>query len=292
MPAAAFSRTTTMTIRLALFALLALAWPCRAADHVETAGTIVSVRGCDVGYRVYRPAAHDARSAPAVVVAHGFLRNGDYMRGWAEAIAARGLVAVTIDLCASSSPQGRHADDASDLVALRRELGIDDVVYAGVSAGGLAALIAASQDASATRAVLLLDPTNAGGQARRAASRVDVPVAALVSRPQPCNAWRNIDGALRTLDDATIVAMPHASHCDFEWPTDRLCRIACLSPDADPPAVAQARIRTAALSFLDAVASGDDRALARWKASLDELLESNEGAKHVRSTASAPPTFR
>jgi pimeloyl-ACP methyl ester carboxylesterase len=229
------------------------------------------MRDCDVGYRVFRPLA-PARGDFAVIIAHGFLRNGDYMRGWAEAIAEAGFTAVTTDLCASSSGDGRHGDNGTDLVTLRRALGLREVVYAGVSAGGLAARVAASQDGEATRGVLLLDPVNAGGQARTAASRIRAPVAALVSRPQTCNAWRNIDRALETLRDATIVSMGRVSHCDFEWPTDRFCRVACVQLRREAPPVAQARIRAAALGFVEAIGRGDAAALVQWKASLAELL--------------------
>jgi pimeloyl-ACP methyl ester carboxylesterase len=244
----------------------------RAGDVTPAASaSIASVKNCDVGYRVYR-AATTPQPMPAALIAHGFLRNGEFMRGWAEALAAAGLTAVTVDLCASSSPDGRHADNGADLVALRRTLGIRDVVYVGVSAGGLAALVAASLDRDATRGVLLLDPTNAGGQARAAAGRVSAPVAALVARPQICNAWRNIDRALETLADVTIVKMGRVSHCDFEWPTDRFCRVACVTLRVDDDAVAQARIRAAGLGFVEAVARNDPHALSQWKASLGRIL--------------------
>jgi dienelactone hydrolase len=260
---------------IALAAFVGLIATTLGASDAGTAGdddaapSFVSIRECDVHYRVFRPREGTARAgAPAVIVAHGFMRSGEFMRGWADAIAARGIVAVTVDLCASSAPNGRHADNATDLVSLRRRLGFGQVVYMGVSAGGLAALMAASQDSATTRAVLLLDPTNAGGPARSAASRVRAPVAALVARPQVCNAWRNIDDALHTLEDATIVSLGRASHCDFEWPTDRFCRVACLSLRSDPPEVARPRIHAIALGFIEAVASEDPEAMARWKAAI------------------------
>src|SRR5690606_24642025 len=172
---------------------------------VADQGSIPSVRDCEIRYRVFRPVAQP--QGPAVVIAHGILRDGDHMRGWAEALAARGFVAITVDLCAISVTGGRHADDGRDMVAVRHALGIDDVVYLGVSAGGLGALTAAAEDPKGTRGLLLLDPVNAGGQARKAAGRVVAPVAALVAKSQACNAWRNIDRALETLRDATIVSI-------------------------------------------------------------------------------------
>lgn len=239
------------------------------APETSTVGTLPSVRDCELRYRIH-PAATPAHP-PVVLIAHGFLRRGEYMAGWADAIAGAGLTAVTVDLCASAAVNGRHADNGTDLVALRRKLGVEAAVYVGVSAGGLAAMIAASLDPEATRGVLLLDPTNAGGQARRAASRVRAPVAALIAKPQICNAWRNIDPALETLPDATIVRMDSASHCDFEWPTDAFCRVACVSTGSgEAHRRAEARIRDVGLSFIEAIASGTPEALSRWKASIGE----------------------
>jgi dienelactone hydrolase len=233
---------------------------------------IPSVRGCELRFRVHHPAV--ARPGPPVVIGHGFMRDGSHMRGWAEAFAAEGLTAVTVDFCASTAADGRHADNGADLVGVRRALERDGAIYVGVSAGGLAALIAAADDPSGTRGLLLLDPTNAGGKARSAAGRVHAPAAALVAPSQVCNAWRNIDRALETLSDATIVPIERASHCDFEWPSDRFCRIACLSTaNDDERGRAQTRIRGIAVGFVRAVAEGVPAALAEWKASIGAMLD-------------------
>jgi alpha-beta hydrolase superfamily lysophospholipase len=255
-------------------AVIALLFAFVLPTHAQTpespaVGTLQSVRDCELRYRIH-PAATPG-VGPVVLIAHGFLRRGEYMAGWADAIARAGLTAVTIDLCASAAANGRHADNGADMVALRRRLGIEAAVYVGVSAGGLAAMIAASLDPDATRGVLLLDPTNAGGQARSAAARVRAPVAALVAKPQICNAWRNLDPALETLADATIVRVDSASHCDFEWPTDLFCRVACISTGSDERhRRAEARIRDVGLSFLDAIASDAPDALSRWKGEIGE----------------------
>jgi pimeloyl-ACP methyl ester carboxylesterase len=159
------------------------------------------------------------------------------------------------------------------MVALRHALGAREAVYVGVSAGGLAALIAASRDPEGTRALLLLDPVNAGGQARSAAGKVRAPVAALVAKPQVCNAWGNIEPALRSLGDAATVRVPHASHCDFEWPGDRFCRVACVATNGSAErSEAQARIRRLGVEFVAAAAHGDQAALARWRRAAGSLL--------------------
>lgn len=233
------------------------------AQPVER-GVLASVRGCEVRYAVFRPPV--ASSGAMAIVAHGFARDGSHMTGWAEAFAAAGVAAATLDLCASNTTEGRHADNAADMVALRRVLGASDAIYVGVSAGGLAALMAASLDPEATRGLLLLDPVNAGGQARSAAGKVRAPVAALVAKPQVCNAWRNIDPALQTLADATTVSVAHASHCDFEWPDDRFCRTICVATNSrNERERAQQRIRRIGVDFVRAAAGGEEALLTRWR---------------------------
>ena len=263
-----------MTLRgpLVLALVLALgAPPAAAMPPVPEEHAIESVRGCELRYRIHRPAT--PTPAPVVLIGHGFMRDGSHMRGWAEAFTQAGLTAVTLDFCASSAAEGRHADNGADLIAVRRALHEDEAIYVGVSAGGLAALFAASNDPAGTRGLLLLDPTNAGGQARSAAGRVRAPVAALVAKAQVCNAWRNIDRALATLRDATIVAIDRASHCDFEWPSDAFCRVACLATTSDDEQDrAQARIREIAIGFVRAAAGDAPGAMAGWKASLGTLL--------------------
>jgi alpha-beta hydrolase superfamily lysophospholipase len=255
---------------------LSLAFLCSAQGALAQPTTvesrsIESVRGCELRYHVHHPST--PRAAPVVLIGHGFMRDGTFMQGWADAFTDAGLTAVTVDFCASSVGDGKHADNGADLVAVRRALLQEEAIYVGVSAGGLAALIAASNDPAGTRGLLLLDPTNAGGQARRAAGRVQAPVAALVAKSQVCNAWRNIDPALQTLRDVTIVAIERASHCDFEWPSDRFCRVACLATTSDDEqARAQARIRGIAVGFVSAAADTASSAMTEWKASIGSLL--------------------
>jgi pimeloyl-ACP methyl ester carboxylesterase len=243
-------------VRLAIAAAVIASTTTAAAQLPGDARRFEAKRGCELRYRVH-PAAVESK-LPVALIAHGFLRNGEFMEGWAQAFAAVGVTAVTVDLCSSSALDGRHADNGADLVALRHALGIDEAIYVGVSAGGLAALVAAANDTQATRGLLLLDPVNAGGQARAAAGRIRVPVLALVARPQMCNAWRNIDRALETMPHATIVPIEDASHCDFEWPTDRFCRVACIATNShDERERAASRVRSLGIEFVRSVAGAD-----------------------------------
>lgn len=75
--------------------------------------------------------------------------------------------------------------------------------------------------------MLLLDPVDFGDLAESAARRAVVPALVLLARPGLCNLRRNIRHALPNLTRATVIAVDEASHCDFEWPPDGLCRAAC-----------------------------------------------------------------
>src|SRR5687768_10395524 len=120
-------RAPMRTTPVLVAALLVMASAAHAQDPPSSRGTLGSVRDCELSYRVHGPAT--GIHGPAVVIAHGFMRTGEFMTGWAEAIERAGMTAVTVDLCASAAPGGRHADNGTDLVALRRALGFESVVY-------------------------------------------------------------------------------------------------------------------------------------------------------------------
>ena len=215
-------------VRAAVLLLVAAAAP--AADPASTPaftvqrGHLQSVSGCRNDYTLHRPAGVDSKLA--VMIVPGFMRDRDRMRGWAAAIARRGMTVVTMDFCQPTAFDGRHAENARDMIAVREALGLHAVVYAGHSAGGLASLIAAAEDPAA-RGMLLLDPVDFGGLAEGAAARAFVPALVLLAKPGICNLRRSIRHALPLLPLATIVAIDGASHCDFEWPPDGLCRMLC-----------------------------------------------------------------
>jgi pimeloyl-ACP methyl ester carboxylesterase len=218
--------------RTVLLLLVAAAAPdaAPAADSASNPGFTVqrghlrSVSGCRNGYTLHRPAG--ANSKLAVMIVPGFMRDRDRMRGWAGEIANRGMPAVTMDFCQPTAFDGRHAENARDMIAVREALGLREVVYVGHSAGGLASLIAAAEDPAA-RGMLLLDPVDFGDLAEDAARRAAVPALVLLAKPGLCNLRRNIRHALPLLPLATTVAVDGASHCDFEWPPDGLCRMLC-----------------------------------------------------------------
>jgi pimeloyl-ACP methyl ester carboxylesterase len=186
------------------------------------------------------------------MIVPGFMRDRDRMRGWAGEIATRGMTAVTMDFCQPTAFDGRHAENARDMIAAREALGFEAIVYVGHSAGGLASLLAAAEDPAA-RGMLLLDPVDFGDLAEDAARRAVVPALVLLARPGLCNLRRNIRHALPNLTRATVIAVDQASHCDFEWPPDGLCRAACDIGrwGRDARLRSEREIRALGLGFLD-----------------------------------------
>lgn len=228
------------------------------AALVRTDGSALSGTGCEIGYSIVRPAGP---TRPVdVILAHGFLRSRARMSGLADALAANGIVTLTLDLCNMRPWNGAHETNADDMRRLARELGRDDVVYAGFSAGGLAALLAASRDPETAGAVVL-DLVDRDGIGARAAAGLDAPLHGLFGDPAACNADGNGRRVLETAPLAYSAIAVGASHCDFEAPTDVLCQLFC--EPADRPAQAAPRQRQRIIDWsIAAVADllGRDRA--------------------------------
>ena len=150
----------------------------------------------------------------------------------AKALAASGIETACIKLKRSTPWNGNHAENARDMIALRQALGWKKVTYAGFSAGGLSALIAASEDKACTR-LLLLDPVDHGTLGKDAAPKIRIPALALLGQPGPGNAHRNASSMLAAIPGCRIVEIPDATHCDFEARPSALChRLTGSKPDA------------------------------------------------------------
>jgi hypothetical protein len=194
--------------------------------RVRLAGRVTTVE-------VHQPRDTTA-AAGAVILVHGFLRSRATMRGHARALAAAGLVAVSAD-------QPYLVDSRSNALALRElvamvragDLGGHAVanalplVLVGFSAGGLAALLAS--DATGVVGYVGLDPYDGPTRAGREFARtLRTPALLMRGPPTACNAYGAAEGwaaALPLLVDDRL--MPDATHCDFESPTDGLCRFVC-----------------------------------------------------------------
>jgi len=191
-----------------------------------------SVTDCSsMSYRVYTPNTGDP---PVVVLGHGFARGSDVMVGWAEHLTSWGAEVLLPTLCHYNVFFGvdheMNGQNMRELVALH---GATNVVYAGHSAGGLAAIIAASQDPLAS-GVLGLDATDTDGVpgvpdliGTGYAGSVTVPAFSIMGEPSSCNAENNGLSLFRMMSDYTAVKVASADHCDFESPTDMVCAMSC-----------------------------------------------------------------
>lgn len=187
-------------------------------------GTMTGRYGCRVAYEVYRP--EQPRTGAFVVLAHGFGANLAFMRGWAERWASFGAPTAVLTFCNSTPFAGRHDRNAEDMVALARALHDGPVVYAGFSAGGLAAFLAAASDPRSA-AFLGLDPVDNGDLARAAEARLRVPSLFLFGEPSSCNAENNMLAAVPERDGVTALRVRDALHCYFQDPWQRACESVC-----------------------------------------------------------------
>lgn len=185
-----------------------------------------------------------------VILAHGFLRSADTMHHLAEAFAKKGIATACIKLKRSTPWNGNHAGNASDMIALREALGWKTVAYAGFSAGGLSALIAASQDKACTK-LLLLDPVDQGTLGKEAAPKIRIPTLAILGQPGPGNAKRNATAMLAAIPGCRIIEIAEAVHCDFEARPSAACyRLTGSKPDATRTTAVHAALLHESTRFL------------------------------------------
>jgi pimeloyl-ACP methyl ester carboxylesterase len=166
----------------------------------------------EIRYSLHAPAGP---AGQRVILAHGFLRSPRTMAHLAAALAEDGVETACIALRHSKPWAGNHAENARDMIALRQSLGWDRVAYAGFSAGGLSALVAAAEDPACTR-LLLLDPVDSGALGKASAPDVRIPALAILGQPGPGNANGNAAAMLAAIPGCRIIKIPEASHCDFE----------------------------------------------------------------------------
>jgi len=157
---------------------------------------------------------------------------------------------------------GRHDRNATDLRLLARELHDGPVLYAGYSAGGLAAFLAAAgMDAAGMAggtdrgngvvAYLGLDAVDSGGLALSRRDELSVPALFLLAEAGPCNARANILKAVPWHPGVTVLRVHGATHCHFENPTDRTCERLCGA--VEPPEASRritARIHSLATAWV------------------------------------------
>lgn len=191
---------------------------------VETDSGTASLTGCQMGYDVFAPAG--LPEAPVVVLAHGFQGNRASMAGWAEHFASWGVRVVTPDLCHASIIDTDHAQNGADLQALVVELSLGPVIYAGYSAGGLAAVVAAAAD-DTTVALLGLDMVDNADLGAGTAPGITVPAFDVVGEPSQCNTTNNGLAVFGSIAGSRALRVTEADHCDFQNPADFLCGLTC-----------------------------------------------------------------
>jgi len=237
----------------------ALAAPGPRGYSVLT-GRIDGEHGRRVDYETYlpeeaaSPGADTAGAEVMVFLAHGFMRDLASMRGWAAHWASHGVPVTVMSLRNSTWFNGRHERNAADLSLLARRLHDGPVLYAGYSAGGLAAFLASIGEAGPggrTVAYLGLDAVDSGGLAAAGRPDFSVPALFLLAEPSSCNARGNILEAIPERPDVRVQRVRHATHCHFEYPTDGACEALC--GKVKPPGVEDAivaRIRSLATAWV------------------------------------------
>jgi hypothetical protein len=210
------------------------------AENRLEIGQINGMHGCIVKYERYHP--EKPYTEAVILLAHGFKRNLSSMRGWAKHWSEMGIPVVIPSLCRSSWFKGRHSQNADDLRALREQLKIDEVIYAGFSAGGLAAYLAALED-PATLAYLGLDPVDSAKLGINSDKYLTVPALVLLAKASACNGRNNFLPIIEQLKTGDLVQFNKATHCHFEWPYDRKCALACGRSDKDSTHDRQQEIR-------------------------------------------------
>lgn len=202
---------------------------CAPASDAISPETIQTRRGT---MRFLRFTPDEGAPRHRMILAHGFMRKPATMRHLAKDLASAGVETICPEMTRSSLLAGRHAANAADLVALRESLGWDQVIYAGFSAGGLSALLAAAEDETACNSLILLDPVDHYRLGFERAHRVRLPTLALIARPGAGNAMRNAATMLDRLPDGRIISFDWAEHCDFEAEPSFIChQLTGTSPD-------------------------------------------------------------
>ena len=204
----------------------------RGSYEVEIETKAATVTGCEISYSIYRPAG--VSNPPVVVLGHGFARGPDTMTGWADHLATWGITVLLPSLCHYNVFAGvDHELNGKNMMELADYYGSEETIYAGHSAGGLAAIIAASIDTNSL-GVLGLDATdteNVPGVpdfiGQNYASGIDCVGFSIMGEPSSCNSDGNGLTLFEMMNESYVIKVDDADHCDFESPTDAICEISC-----------------------------------------------------------------
>ena len=244
---------------------------------VNSASETAQVTGCTMGMSYTSFTPQGVSNPPLLVLGHGFLRGGDKMIGWGEHYASWGVEVLVPTLCHYNPLLGvDHELNGQNMMELADMYGSSQVLYGGQSAGGLAAIIAASQDEDAL-GVVGMDATDTEGVpnvpdfiGQGYAGNISQPVFALVGEPSTCNSDNNGITMFELMENAQVLRVTSSDHCDYEKPTDWGCETLCLNSettfDDAEIGLAIARLSTAAILSI----TGDTAAQSAWT---DSALE-------------------
>lgn len=151
---------------------------------LRSSGSVSSATGCHLHYRLYLPLdmSSEASIRSLVVLGHGFLRSQEHMRDLATAIARSGVPVATLDFCNTRLWDGRHFRNGLDMIRVADALEAERRIYAGFSAGALAALVAAHVDSNSL-GIVGLDLVDAQGLGKRLAASLRRPIFGVFGDP-------------------------------------------------------------------------------------------------------------
>ncbi len=237
--------TVRSYIAIVLFLLSTLSNAAEPTAKIIPQTQVVNINGTSIEVDVYKPIGPQKGAA---ILTHGFTRSRTTMGEHAQALAVRGVLAITPDMPCTFDFRC-NASAIAGLVNLLRNTDTfssssQRVMLVGFSAGGLSSLLAA--DTPGVVGFVGLDSfdrvlSNETERAGITASRRLTTEALLLRAPaSSCNAkavaapWGS---EMKTIWRDELIAS--ASHCDFEAPSDWKCRLAC--GDTDPARQLQVR---------------------------------------------------
>jgi dienelactone hydrolase len=234
-----------LQVCLVLLAVLSTSHAAEPTVKVIPQTQVLKINGTSVEVDVYKPLGSQKGAA---ILTHGFTRSRTTMAEHAQALAAKGVLAITPDMPCTFDFRC-NAAAITTLVNLLRNTDTfggssQRIMLVGFSAGGLSSLLAA--DTPGVVGFVGLDSfdrvlPNETERAGITASRRLTTEALLLRAPaSSCNAkavaapWGS---EMKALWRDELIA--GASHCDFEAPSDWKCRLAC--GDTDPARQLQVR---------------------------------------------------
>lgn len=243
---------------VAIFAVLSggQAFSAEPLSTVSTKTLAVTIKGKTVDVDVYQPMGPQTGAA---ILTHGGFRGRKTMAQHAQALAARGVLAIAPDMPCTFD----HRCNAGAIAELVKTLRDTEtfgakakrVMLVGFSAGGLSSLLAA--DTPGVVGFVGLDaydhlpPNESERMGIVAARRLEKETLLLRAPASRCNAqsvsapWKS---AIKSLWRDDLI--DGATHCDFEAPTDWLCRLACGDTDASRQLLVRQGLLDAAARWL------------------------------------------